>query len=117
MRRRFLLGCVMLGCAAGGARAQAPAPYLDPKMPVEQRVADLLSRMTLEEKVAQMIGAWENAQFFKRSASAVRGWEGEFSAGARGGADEERASAKFRGRAKTANRERWRNTPTRCRNG
>ncbi len=39
-------------------------PYRDPKLPIEQRVADLLSRMTLEEKVAQMEGAWENRQFF-----------------------------------------------------
>ena len=30
-------------------------PYRNPHMPVEQRVADLLSRMTLEEKVAQTL--------------------------------------------------------------
>jgi beta-glucosidase len=42
----------------------ANAPYRDPKLPVEQRIADLLSRMTLEEKVAQLEGAWENKQFF-----------------------------------------------------
>ena len=30
------------------------APYQDPKLPVEQRVADLLGRMTLEEKTAQL---------------------------------------------------------------
>ena len=29
-------------------------PYQDPGLPVEARVADLLSRMTLEEKFAQM---------------------------------------------------------------
>lgn len=45
--------------------SQEAAPYKDPKLPVEQRVSDLLSRMTLEEKVAQLIGAWENRQFFK----------------------------------------------------
>ena len=44
--------------------AQNALPYQDPKLPVEQRVADLLSRMTLEEKVEQMEGAWENRQFF-----------------------------------------------------
>jgi len=38
-------------------------PYQDPKLPVEQRVADLISRMTLEEKIAQLEGAWENRQF------------------------------------------------------
>lgn len=30
------------------------APYLDPSLPVDDRVADLLSRMTLEEKWRQM---------------------------------------------------------------
>src|SRR5256886_2496643 len=40
--------------------AQDRLPYQDPKLPVEQRVTDLLKRMTLEEKVAQLEGAWEN---------------------------------------------------------
>lgn len=31
------------------------APYQDPHLPVEQRVADLLARMTLPEKVGQML--------------------------------------------------------------
>ncbi|HKF21088.1 MAG TPA: glycoside hydrolase family 3 N-terminal domain-containing protein [Candidatus Angelobacter sp.] len=47
---------------SAAALAQTPA-YRDARLPVEQRVADLLSRMTLEEKVAQLEGAWENAQF------------------------------------------------------
>lgn len=34
------------------------APYWNPKLPVKERVDDLLSRMTLEEKVAQMISVW-----------------------------------------------------------
>ncbi|GEM48737.1 glycoside hydrolase family 3 protein [Deinococcus cellulosilyticus] len=38
------------------AQAQQ-APYLDPKLPVEERVKDLLSRMTLEDKVGQMTQA------------------------------------------------------------
>jgi beta-glucosidase len=29
-------------------------PYLNPKLPIEERVKDLMSRMTLEEKIAQM---------------------------------------------------------------
>ncbi len=32
--------------------------YRDRARPIDERVADLLSRMTLEEKVAQMIGIW-----------------------------------------------------------
>ncbi len=35
-----------------------PIPYKDPTLPLEERVADLLSRMTLEEKVAQMLCIW-----------------------------------------------------------
>ena len=30
-------------------------PYLNPTLPIEQRVDDLISRMTLEEKVSQMM--------------------------------------------------------------
>lgn len=35
----------------------ASAPYLDPTQPLEARVADLVERLTLEEKVALMAGA------------------------------------------------------------
>ncbi|HBD09078.1 MAG TPA: beta-1,3-glucosyltransferase, partial [Syntrophobacteraceae bacterium] len=42
-------------CFAGGGQAQPSKPgYMDPKKPVEERVNDLFSRMTLEEKVAQL---------------------------------------------------------------
>ncbi len=34
----------------------AGAPYLDPAKPVEERVADLVGRMTLDEKIAYMAG-------------------------------------------------------------
>ena len=52
--------CVLL--IASPATTQAPkpdprAPYLDPKLPFEKRVDDLISRMTLEEKVSQMMNA------------------------------------------------------------
>src|SRR5712671_1176147 len=36
------------------AKEPARAPYLDSNLPLEQRVNDLVSRMTLEEKVSQM---------------------------------------------------------------
>ena len=54
----------LLALAAGGvhaarAQSQAPAkprfPFEDTSMPVEQRVADLVGRMTLDEKISQMI--------------------------------------------------------------
>jgi beta-glucosidase len=41
--------------AASIASAQKPLPYLDPTLPVSQRVDDLVSRMTLEEKVSQTV--------------------------------------------------------------
>ncbi len=48
----FLLICILFQIASGTI-AQSPL-YLDPKQPVEKRVTDLLKRMTLQEKVAQM---------------------------------------------------------------
>src|SRR5260370_5287230 len=36
------------------AKEPTRAAYLDPSLPLEQRVNDLVSRMTLEEKVSQM---------------------------------------------------------------
>ncbi|MFZ0734241.1 MAG: glycoside hydrolase family 3 C-terminal domain-containing protein [Candidatus Sulfotelmatobacter sp.] len=43
-----------LSFSAHSQQAQTNAPYLNPALPVEQRVDDLIGRMTLEEKVAQM---------------------------------------------------------------
>ncbi|HKV37349.1 MAG TPA: hypothetical protein VJP89_23600, partial [Pyrinomonadaceae bacterium] len=41
--------------------SQQKAPdYKNASVPVERRVADLLSRMTLEEKVAQLTCLWAN---------------------------------------------------------
>jgi beta-glucosidase len=62
----FLSAMLGLGSGAFGQQDKPPAaaPYHDAKLPVEQRVADLLSRMTLEEKIAQMSSVWENPAFF-----------------------------------------------------
>src|SRR5260370_20306334 len=66
-------------CASGSlAHAQQVPPYRDAKLPVEQRVADLLSRMTLEEKLAQMEGAWENRQFLSQQESFFVDQKGAF---------------------------------------
>ena len=67
--------CFVLSATAG---AQAILPYRNPKLPVEQRLADLLARMTLEEKVAQMEGAWENRQFFSDPKALFVDGEGNF---------------------------------------
>jgi beta-glucosidase-like glycosyl hydrolase len=50
-RWTFIL--VLTVCPAGLLRAQPPL-YMEPSKPIEQRVEDLLGRMTLEEKVGQM---------------------------------------------------------------
>jgi beta-glucosidase len=46
----------LLWLCAAASFGQQPgnAPYLDPNLPAERRAADLISRMTLEEKVLQM---------------------------------------------------------------
>src|SRR6185503_13263057 len=38
-------------------------PYRNPRLPVDERVADLLGRMTLEEKIAQTQSIWVTTQF------------------------------------------------------
>ncbi len=45
--------------SAGLLCAQDKHPYRNPALPIEQRIADLMSRMTLEEKVAQLTSAME----------------------------------------------------------
>ncbi|MES2120762.1 MAG: glycoside hydrolase family 3 N-terminal domain-containing protein [Pseudomonadota bacterium] len=53
---------ILLGMSASvpvAAQQQSPPLYKDPRQPVERRVDDLLRRMTLEEKVAQLLTIWE----------------------------------------------------------
>jgi len=64
---RIILACgpiltatlLMAAPSSGVAQPKAALPYKDASLPVERRVEDLVSRMTLEEKVAQLIGIWE----------------------------------------------------------
>src|SRR5499427_10877689 len=53
---------VLTGWALGGsllvaqnALSPSSAPYLNPALPIGQRVDDLISRMTLEEKASQLV--------------------------------------------------------------
>lgn len=59
-------GSVLAASAASSSAALARGAgrplYKDATQPVEARVRDLLSRMTLEEKVAQMIALWATKQ-------------------------------------------------------
>jgi beta-glucosidase len=58
MKNRLLvsLGLIAL-LAAQAALAQATYPFHDPKLPVEDRVTDLLGRLTVDEKVTMMSGS------------------------------------------------------------
>jgi beta-glucosidase len=51
---RLLLLLVVLFPRVLCCQSAPPAPYLDPSLPVDARIADLLSRLTIEEKIAQM---------------------------------------------------------------
>ena len=53
MRRGLPAGVLLWGSIAGALPAQTP-DYLNQDLPFERRVNDLVGRMTLEEKVAQM---------------------------------------------------------------
>ena len=63
---RLLFSCLLLGLGVSpwiaGAQekpAKTGAPrYKDATLPIADRVADLLPRMTLEEKVAQLSWTW-----------------------------------------------------------
>ncbi len=62
MRRKgmaMLMTAATLAPAIGAAPQEVPL-YRDPAQPVERRVADLLARMTLEEKVAQLVSIWQD---------------------------------------------------------
>jgi beta-glucosidase len=62
MRRSLVVALAVATAMAGivsttsakTGRAAAVPPYMDPSLPIPQRVADLMSRMTLREKVGQM---------------------------------------------------------------
>ncbi|MCL1532386.1 glycoside hydrolase family 3 protein [Xanthomonas nasturtii] len=48
---------LVLACATGAPQAATPPPYLDTQRSFDARAADLVARMTLEEKAAQMQNA------------------------------------------------------------
>src|ERR1044071_6938466 len=55
----IILFGVMLLVPAARMQSSKPMPdYRNPSLPVDQRVADLLARMTLEEKIAQLVCLW-----------------------------------------------------------
>src|ERR1044072_3672287 len=50
----LLLAVILLVVTSGPASTQSIPPYKNPNLPIDVRVNDLVSRMTLEEKVLQM---------------------------------------------------------------
>ncbi|MBC7720776.1 MAG: glycoside hydrolase family 3 protein, partial [Pedobacter sp.] len=61
----FIKGCLLLSLFAliiGIANAQSNKllPYKNPSLSTEKRAKDLLSRMTIDEKVGQLMAVWDN---------------------------------------------------------
>lgn len=59
---RYAWRAVPLALLAAFALTQERPLYKDPKQPVESRVADLLGRMTREEKIAQTLTLWKQKE-------------------------------------------------------
>jgi beta-glucosidase len=55
MRATLPMAGLLLVQSVAGLAQTGPLPFQDPNLPVAQRVDDLVARMTLEEKVAQMM--------------------------------------------------------------
>src|ERR1039457_7099547 len=53
--KSYLLSLLLIAsCTFSVAQAPSRPAYLEPSKPIEQRVADLIGRLTLEEKAAQL---------------------------------------------------------------
>lgn len=58
----LLLLVSAISCSIAHSQGTQSRPqYLDPRLPVEQRINDLLPRMTIQEKVSQIFDAWGSA--------------------------------------------------------
>lgn len=55
MKKRLILTILVIGSLALGSKSSPKFLYQDATMPIEQRVEDLLSLMTTEEKVGQLV--------------------------------------------------------------
>jgi beta-glucosidase len=62
-------------------QSQDTPPYRNPRLPVEQRIADLLYRMTMEEKIAQLISSMERLAVASDPNSSLTDQKGDFDPG------------------------------------
>lgn len=67
----IMFGLMSVAGTTHAQELQDAPEYLNPDLPIEQRVEDLLGRMTLEEKLAQMLSMWQGRQ-------AITNEQGEF---------------------------------------
>jgi beta-glucosidase len=63
--RRIVLALLVALALPFLVAAAGPPAWRDPALPIEARVKDLLARMTLEEKVAQLGGVWQRKALFQ----------------------------------------------------
>ena len=78
----FLLVVLIIGFAFKTSligHAQRGLPYKNPNLPIDARVKDLLSRMSVEEKVAQMMCLWSDRPNDKSSVTKEQPYGGDFS--------------------------------------
>lgn len=52
---RACVACFSLGLTIPGQAAESDLPFRDPDLPVDQRVEDLIGRLTMEEKISQLM--------------------------------------------------------------
>ncbi len=64
-RRAIVAAALVAGSALAAAQSPSPLPYQDASRPIDERVADLLGRMTLAEKIAQLIAIWNTKTPFQ----------------------------------------------------
>ena len=55
---RTMFACVLFAFTVPAIAQVKSPPYKDPSVPTNERVRDLLARMTLEEKAAQLRSMW-----------------------------------------------------------
>lgn len=55
LHKKYKLSLLLMAAAMCAQAQPKQLPYKNPKLPVQTRVDDLLSRMTAEEKVGQLL--------------------------------------------------------------